>query len=142
MKTNKSYLPLGTKVTCKGYLKKTGKGIHNNENEQRQYCKAHNIPFERSESGYYDNFGNPIAWEEFVYTRQFVEKLFVGFICGKKVLHTAIFPIGLYDAYGSDVTSVWKDKVVECYEVCVENKNHSWGKRYVPIDKVEVCDEQ
>ena len=71
--------------------------------------------------------------------REFIEKEFTGFICGKKKLHTTIYPTVAYQSYtGDEYDVVYKDTYIDCYEVCVENKNKSWGKRYVPIDKVEV----
>lgn len=139
METKNKLLPLGTKVNCQGYIKKTGNCLIT----KNDYESAFNTKVQcESESGYYDINGKSIDYEEFVYTKQFVENPFVGFICGKKTINTAVFPIYFWNDHLGDVTQVWKDAYVYCYEVCVENKNHSWGKRYVPMNKVEVEDNE
>ena len=130
---------LGAKVLCKGYLKKTYNFITNDKDIQKDLCKLNNKPLTDSESGYLDGLGNEVDWEEQIKVKEFVEKEFVGFICGKKNLHTTIYPTVFYqDFTGTEYDVVCKDNYVLCYEVCVENKNKSWGKRYVPVDKVEV----
>ena len=132
-------LELGTKVLCKGYLKKNNVYITNDKEGQRELCRLNNKPFKESESGYHDSLGNEVDWEEQIKVREFIEKEFTGFICGRRKLHTTIYPTVAYQSYtGNEYDVVYKDNYIDCYEVCVENKNKSWGKRYVPMDKVEV----
>jgi hypothetical protein len=130
-------LSLGTKVICKGFLRKNNNYITHNKEDQKALCKLFNKPFKESESGYYDSLGNGVDWEEQIKVRDFIEKEFTGFICGKKKLHSTIYPTVCYESYtGNEYDVVYKDNYIDCYEVCIENKNKTWGKRYVPMDKV------
>lgn len=145
IKINGYIMELGTKVLCKGYMKKTNNYIHNDKLEQQNLCRKLNRKFIESESGFYDNLGNPIDWEGMTKVMDFVEKEFVGYICGKRRLNVEIYPTVEYISYtGEDREVVYKnwESAINCYEVCVENKNHSWGKRWVPVDKLEVYDNE
>lgn len=133
------FIELGTKVLCEGYIKRNNNYIDNSLEHQKYLCKQNNREFEPSESGFYDSCGNGVDWEQLIPVKDFIANEFTGFICGRKKLHTAIYPTVIYvGPYLDEQTVVYKDKYIDCYEVCVENKNKSWGKRYVPIDKVEI----
>lgn len=135
-------IKLGTKVLCKGYLKKNNVYITNDKEGQKELCRLNNKPFKESESGYHDSLGNEVDWEEEIKVREFIEKEFTGFVCGKKNLHTTIYPDVYYQPFTcNEYDMVYKGGYIACYEVCVENKNKTWGKRYVPIDKVKVVGE-
>lgn len=113
---------LGERVICDGYLKKTGYCIMFDEIGKNEVVESTNDP--KYEKEFYE--GDPVE------VKKLELKKFHGYICGKQNVATHI-------SYWEDECEYWcrrgitKDKIVPCYEVCVENKNRSWGKRLVPM---------
>ena len=122
---------LGQKVKCHSYIKKTGNWI---KKIGERLC--------------YDNakfkYPKEIEYSESVVVNEIVKKDFEGFICGmKKKIHKKIsceWYCGVDIGFGDmpDTEKYEKFDYVECYEVCLEHKNKTWGKRYVPICDIEV----
>ena len=121
---------LGDKVECEGFLKKTGLCIYIERDSRKSECIETNDP-------QYPSFG--LEAGDLVEIKRFEPKKFTGFVCGKRHVATHIcYEINYVDYH--QIPYISKENYVDCYEVCVENKNKSWGKRLVPIDKIELVD--
>lgn len=105
---------LGDKVKCNGFLKKTGNYIE----------------IEKDDFGYQKYASTEDG--ELVDIKTFERKELIGFICGKRSVATQIY----CDTNEHGTIHIFKCNFVDCYEICVENKNKSWGKRLVPINFV------
>lgn len=116
---------LGDKVKCNGFLKKTGNFIQIEKDPLKgEYIWTNDTQY-------------PIDFEEgsLVEIKKFEPKEFFGFICGRKSIATHICYLIKEIGY-KEVPYISKEKYIDCYEVCVENKNKSWGKRLVPVKEV------
>lgn len=127
-------IKLGQKVKCHSFVRKTGNWI--------EQCSYYNDVFLRLHNKK-TNLCEPLEFDEFVEINEIIKKEFEGFVCGKKKIYTHIscaWYDGIDTGFGTppDTTRIEKDNYIECYEVCVENKNKSWGKRYVPTKDIEV----
>lgn len=114
---SKTKFNLGDYVSCYGCLKQTGYFIVIDKDivwtNDPQYSHA----FED---------GSEIQVKKIEKTH------FYGYICGKKRVATYIY----YDTDNLGKIKIYKDKYIDCYEICVENKNKSWGKRLVPTNLI------
>lgn len=116
---------LGERVVCDGCLKKTGYFIWFQKIGENEKAALTNDP----------KYKNEFDEGDTIETKKYVPKKFHGFVCGKKNVATHISYLE-DDGYNPPWYSINKDKIVPCYEVCVENKNKSWGKRLVPMEYV------
>lgn len=123
-------IKLGDVVRCYAYIRKTGNWI--------KICGEDTFRYQNKK----DNLSEPLDSGEGIIVNEIVNAYFEGFVCGKKKIHQRICANwfdGIDTGFGTPPSSIKIEKYdyIDCYEVCLINKNKSWGKRYVPTNKVE-----
>lgn len=129
-------MDLGDKVTCKGYLKKTGNFIEIENNDKTTETKIYLSNYNSKEHLDYRHFWiKELEDEELIEVKKIIYKTFEGFICGKKKIHTQIYTCYCEDG-GYRITPHYefrKNNFIECYEVCYKYRGR-FCKRYVPTN--------
>lgn len=127
-------MKLGQRVKCSGYVKKNGNRIEVSDD----YCQIKKI----------SKFGKEevIEYDETVVVNEIINKEFEGYICGAKSIHSKIFveyccPIDVGVGTMPESVRFRKCDFIDCYEICLVNKNKTWGKRLVPIDNIKISKE-
>lgn len=115
---------LGDHVLCRGCMKKTGYHIEIETDDNGRQCGIASTNYPSYQDVLEDGCLVPINKIE--------DREFDGYICGQRPVAMDIY----CDTNDYGYIRVYKENYIDCYEVCIENRNHSWGKRMVPKNLV------